>query len=134
MVRFDRAREKRRAKFAYNLYKFRDHLGRKLPQNEAGIVKHIAAVARYTAEYGLVQTDYVKVYSYIRRGITNESKRQSDNEELRKKFLAAKITEDAERKNRTKRCVQSSRLNEKKIMQSASYPHIQDVSHLMKNV
>ena len=97
VVKFDRAREKRRAKFAYNLYKFRDHLGRKLPQNEAGITEHREAVARYVNEYGPVKTDYEKVYLYIRKGITNESKRQSDNAALRKKLIAAKEAEDKQR-------------------------------------
>ena len=125
MVRFDRAREKRRAKFAYNLYKFRDHLGRKLSQNEAGIIKHKAAVAKYVKEYGPVQTDYEKVYSYIRKGITNESKRQSDNDELRKKFLAAKIIEDAERKKqnkkmRTEQQVEREKNNARRIV--STYP------------
>ena len=93
MVRFDRAREKRRAKFAYNLYKFRDHLGRKLSQNEAGIIKHKAAVAKYVKEYGPVQTDYEKVYFYILRGVDAENKRQDYNTNLMKKLAAAKIAE-----------------------------------------
>ena len=93
MVRFDRAREKRRAKFAYNLYKFRDHLGRKLPQNEAGIIKHKAAVAKYVKEYGPVQTNYEKVYFYILRGVDAENKRQDYNTNLMKKLAAAKIAE-----------------------------------------
>ena len=93
MVRFDRAREKRRAKFAYNLYKFRDHLGRKLSQNEAGIIKHKAAVAKYVKEYGPVQTNYEKVYFYILRGVDAENKRQDYNTNLMKKLAAAKIAE-----------------------------------------
>ena len=125
MPKFDRASEKRRAKFAYNLYKFRDHLGRKLAQNEDGITKHKKAVAMYVAEFGPTRTNYEKVYQNIRRAIKHELQRQQDTAEMRQRLREAEYEEDKQRvennnKMRIERQTERDRTNAKHII--STYP------------
>ena len=69
--RFDREKEKERARFARNLSKWRNTDGRKLPSDEDGISQHMAMVAQYEAAHGRIsdidRATHKRTYANIRR-------------------------------------------------------------------
>ena len=79
--KFDREKEKSRARFARNLSKWRNADGRKLPSNEAGISQHMAMVAEYEVEHGRIsdidRATHEKAYANIRRQAEIETENAS---------------------------------------------------------
>ena len=79
--KFDREREKSRARFARNLTKWRNTDGRKLPSGEAGISQHMAMVTEYETHHGRIsdidRATHKKTYATIRRQAEIEVEHES---------------------------------------------------------
>ena len=82
--RFDAAKEKRRAKAAYRLKKWRRSDDSRISMDEAGIIVHREEVAEYERTFGQVsrssRASYEAIYAGIVSGAEHQRLRDAENE------------------------------------------------------
>ena len=90
--RFDAAKEKRRAKAAYRLKKWRRSDDSRISMDEAGIIVHREEVAEYERTFGDVskssRASYGAIYAGIRSGAEHQRMRDAENQAARRRAAA----------------------------------------------